>query len=264
MPAWAGMGDKSKSSALLLIMLIATSSLALLTVMPTNAQTTQKPSAPEFTYRFVDHSYDVPLTCTYETDPYSGKEHQITHGGYHVDNRTIEIWVKNQPHVPYGIPDNTWLYYNVTYKGHYEEGWKRFFGDIGYNATDTDYTVLILGYGVDRASTDSILQLGEFPVDTQIDVRIQALVGYYVQVDDPPSQFGAWHHNEFRGEYGDWSEVQTISVPNSPSTSPTYLPFSFLFSDLLLDSVLIAVVVLSVAVVCLLVYVRRMKSQLLK
>lgn len=184
------------------------------------------------------------------------------HGGYHMDNRTIEIWIKNQPHV--GTADGDWLYYNMTYKGHFEETWKRFVGDIGYTATDTDYTVIVFGYGANRASIDNIPQLGEFPIDTQIDIRIQALVGHYIQVQDPPSQFGSWYHNEFIGEYGDWGEVQTISIPNKPSASPTdSSPFSFLFSDILLDLALIAVAVLAVTVVCLLVYVRRIKYRLL-
>jgi len=55
------------------------------------------PAVPEFTVELVDSSYDVPTT--YSTDPYTGK--QVTHEGYHVAKRTIEVRIKNQPFKPY-------------------------------------------------------------------------------------------------------------------------------------------------------------------
>jgi hypothetical protein len=68
----------SKSLAFLLDLLIVMSSLTILMVKPANAQTIPKPSVPEFTAKFVDHSYIVSASTT--VDPYTGKE--ITHQSY--------------------------------------------------------------------------------------------------------------------------------------------------------------------------------------
>ena len=64
--------------AFLLALLIVMSSLTILMVKPANAQTIPKPSVPEFTAKFVDHSYIVSASTT--VDPYIGKE--ITHQSY--------------------------------------------------------------------------------------------------------------------------------------------------------------------------------------
>ena len=50
-----------------------------------------KPSVPEFTVKLVAHPYDVPTT--YSTDPYTGET--ITHAGYHMENKSIEVSIKN-------------------------------------------------------------------------------------------------------------------------------------------------------------------------
>jgi hypothetical protein len=69
----------TKHLALALILLLATSSM--LWVESVSAQSIPKPSVPEFSLKYVDHSYDVPTT--YGTDPYTGKT-IITQEGYHV------------------------------------------------------------------------------------------------------------------------------------------------------------------------------------
>ena len=56
-----------------------------------------KPSVPEFTVKFVDASYNVPTTSS--IDPFTGQN--VTNEGYHVENRTIELIIKNQPFASY-------------------------------------------------------------------------------------------------------------------------------------------------------------------
>jgi hypothetical protein len=77
-----------------------------------------KPSAPEFTVKYVDYSYDIPPT--YSIDQYTGKS-VITNDGKHVDNRSVEFTIKNQPFTPYNDSrgNNIYLYYNFRYKGPY-------------------------------------------------------------------------------------------------------------------------------------------------
>ena len=55
------MGSSGKSFALILILIMAISSLSLLVLKPANAQIIPKPSVPEFTVQFVvDTSYIAP------------------------------------------------------------------------------------------------------------------------------------------------------------------------------------------------------------
>ena len=80
-------------------------------------------SPPEFTVRLVAHPYDVPPTTTTTIDQYTGKEIVTTTPGYHVENKSIEITVTNQPFIPYTDAEGHLinLYYNVRFKGHFGE-----------------------------------------------------------------------------------------------------------------------------------------------
>lgn len=52
-----------------------------------------KPSAPEFTLKYVDSSYDV--EPVYDTYQYTGKT-VVIHEGYHVRNNSIIVSIENQ------------------------------------------------------------------------------------------------------------------------------------------------------------------------
>ena len=93
---------------------MAVSSLTI--VESASAQAITKPSIPEFTVKYVDRSYDTQPTYGY--DQYTGKT-VITKPSEHVDNRTIEITIKNQPFTPFTDENgnNINLLYNVQYKG---------------------------------------------------------------------------------------------------------------------------------------------------
>ena len=84
------MGSISKGFSLLLVVILAVSSLMM--VESAFAQSIPKPSVPEFTVKIVAQPYDVPTTTS--IDSYSGKE--IIHQGYHVENKSIEVKIKNQ------------------------------------------------------------------------------------------------------------------------------------------------------------------------
>jgi hypothetical protein len=86
-----------KILTLILVAVLAASSLAIVG----NVAGASKPSVPEFTLKFIDTSYDVPSTTTTTTDPYTGKQTVTTHDGYHVQNGTIDVKIKNQPFTPY-------------------------------------------------------------------------------------------------------------------------------------------------------------------
>jgi len=86
------------------------------------------PSVPEFTVRYVDRSYDT--VPTYEVDQYTGKT-VIAKPSEHVDNRTVEITIKNQAFTPFtddsGNEIN--LFYDVRYKGSFGQEWTSMFGE---------------------------------------------------------------------------------------------------------------------------------------
>jgi hypothetical protein len=81
--------------------------------MPVVVYAQTLPSVPEFTLKFEAQPYDLPPT--YGIDSYTGKNVTIAEGG-HVENKSIVVTIKNQP-------SSGDLYYNVRYKGHFEESW---------------------------------------------------------------------------------------------------------------------------------------------
>jgi hypothetical protein len=166
-----------------------------------------KPSIPEFTLKFVDNSYDVPTT--YSVDPYTGKN--ITHAGYRVENKSIEITVKNQPFTMYKLDNEQYanLFYNVSYRGHYGGGWEYFSWDRNkewfITQSDSEYTVISF-YHV--------------PSEGVMDFRVQAQIGYFTYYYMPFKVY------EFHGETSGWSETQTITIGESltPTPSPETTP----------------------------------------
>ncbi len=107
------MGSTSKGFSLLFVVILAVSSLII--VESATAQSIPKPSVPEFTLKYVDHSYDVPPTTTTTIDPYTGKQTQATQPGYRVENKTLDVIIKNQNFTAYedtNAQRNYALYYN--------------------------------------------------------------------------------------------------------------------------------------------------------
>jgi hypothetical protein len=197
-----------------------------------------KPLVPEFSVRIAAYPYDVPPETTTTIDEYTGKETTTTKPGYHVENKSIEITIKNQPFTPYTLTEHTGynhetgerrtydrnstvnLYYNIEVKGHFGENWKSVdSGDFTYEGRksnaqlDSEYTVFTI-------------EADDYPKDTVLDFRVRALTGYYVPYGRSVVIFGY----DFFGQESDWSETQTINVNESqmwtplPETTPTQTP----------------------------------------
>jgi hypothetical protein len=209
----------SKSATLLRITLLALSSLVM--VGSAFAQSTLKPSVPEFTAELVIHPYDVPEST--QIDPYTGEVY--TYPGYVEENRSIEVTIKNQPFNSYRMADGNWsrLYYNLRLKGNFSvDDWSYYplHPSSGYvSASHSEYTVI---------SLDRYLYGQFMRDDSQIDFQAQALIGY-----DEPKYGGSapvFVGYTFTGEASDWSNTQTISInpietpTPSPETTPTPSP----------------------------------------
>jgi hypothetical protein len=193
-----------KNATLFLIGVLVLSSLAM--VGSVSAQSVTKPSVPEFTVRQVNNWYDVPTT--YSTDPYTGDK--ITLPGYRVDNKSIEITVKNQPFTSDG--SGVKLYYAVRYKGHYEEDWWNFFSLDRYPVQSvSEYTVISLP--LDRF---------DFPVRAEVDFQVQALMGTVTLVE--ARLWGVPNYYEFEGQTSEWSSTQTLTITENQTPSPTVSP----------------------------------------
>ncbi|MCW3996087.1 MAG: hypothetical protein NWE98_08080 [Candidatus Bathyarchaeota archaeon] len=165
-------------------------------------------SKPEFTVQYVDHSYDVPPT--YGKDAYTGQT-IIVSGGYHVDNRTIDVTIRNQPFASYNASGHmTQLYYNVRSKGHFEDWNGASVRTVNaFEASASGYTVVSI-----NIAYWSVREGG------QIDFQVQAIAGYPAA---DAAYCGSIHFTTV--EEGPWSDIQTITIGSASLPSPTVQPY---------------------------------------
>lgn len=209
----------TKTAALALILLIALPSLTLLTSKPVTAQASVTPSVPEFSLKVIDNSYDVPPHPSSTNDPDTGDPIPTTVPGYHVDNKTIQITIKNQPFTPDSSNDKTNnLYYNFSYRGHNEDEWQ-YYTIHGYESGDDEpqfYSQSTSGY--------TVIEI-EAPSSGEIDFRVRAQIGYYfTYFGDMLSQIWGHYGFSFEGQVSSWSSPQTINVLTGAQTSSILTP----------------------------------------
>lgn len=172
------------------------------------AQSILKPSVPEFTLKYIHNSYDV--APTYGIDPYTGKN-VVTQAGYHVENKSIEITIRNQPFTLIKVDNEHYadFFYNISYKGHYGEDWQYYSYDLNtewfLRQSDSEYTVI---------------SFKQIPSDGQIDFRVQAQIGYFTYYYMP------WKVYDFTGETSGWSNTQTITISDGSTSTTTPNPTS--------------------------------------
>ncbi|MGD2066226.1 MAG: hypothetical protein PVI43_03540 [Candidatus Bathyarchaeota archaeon] len=163
-----------------------------------------KPSVPEFTVELVAYPYDVPPVTTTSIDQYTGEKTVKTTPGYRVENRSIEIVIKNQPFTPFislvdtpyavDVEKEIYLYYNVRVKGHFGETWKDCLTEI--SPSKSEYTVL-------KVSAD-------YPDGAQVDFQVEAMLAFYYDTMVgrllPPIK-----DLRSTGSSG-WSRTQTVTI----------------------------------------------------
>ena len=234
----------NKNLAIVLILIMAVSSLSLLMVKPASAQSIPKPSVPEFTLKYVDYSYDVPPT--YGIDQFTGKN-VIINNGYHIDNRTIVFKVKNQHFTSHTDSNGNVinLYYNFKGKGHFGDQWSLFpfsnepsylypstngqstwrysdnypSGFPEFSQSNSDYTEFTFPL--------RFFHMENAPLRSDLDFEVQAMIGHIEPITTGPIAGDGFF--SFTGQFGDWSNTQTItiadgSVSTSTSPNPTQSP----------------------------------------
>jgi hypothetical protein len=249
------MGNIDKSFPLLLLIILAVSSLIL--AESASAQSTPKPSVPEFTVKLVAHPYDIAPSTT--TDPYTGKT--TTQQGYHVENKSIEITIKNQPYVYSYNGSTAWLDYYIRVKGHFEDNWTILFN---FNKYELNYVDTLPHQSASEFTVISI-PANNYPSIGEVDFQVEALSVYKTtQIMYPHigTEQGAYYAtvNELGQESG-WSNTQTITIPESstsstptptapnygPTSSPTPTPTIPEFSLMIISPLLL--LMLSIAVI---------------
>ena len=191
----------SRSVVLVLFSLVVLSSLVMVGSV----------SAQEFTVEFFDNSYYVPPA--HSIDPYTGEN--VTVDGYHVEDKTIKLTIKNQLRSSYHD-----YFYNVRVKGHFEEIWQALFSyENGPEMSGSVYTVITFSSSGDDVFRNRDSNRFDAPSGGQIDFQVQAFMGYYESSDQPFS--GGW---VFKTEKLSWSETQTLAIPEVPTPSPEPTP----------------------------------------
>ncbi len=214
------MNKTGKTQALLTSLLIILSCLILPIVGSANVQAVSNPSVPEFTIKYVDHSYDIP--ATYGTDQYTG-ETIVTKPGEHIDNRTVEITIKNQPFTPFNDSSGHTInrFFDVRYKGSYGEDWTTMFrGQTQWVWYGQSSPYIKYGYAIQDYSahyTTIIYKLS--PNNGKMDFQVQALEGYTNATYRDSHIFFADVGFSFYGKSSDWSNTQTISFPDGIVTT---------------------------------------------
>ena len=169
-------------------------------------------AVPEFTVELVSNPFDVPTT--YEIDPYTG-ENVTVQEGYHVENRSIEIKIKNQP------ASN--LFYNIRYKGHFGESWNEL-----YSYDNSAYST---GSLLPQSSSEyTVLSIPAFSPGAQLDFQVEALSWHYIEVwvADHPMMPGSEELGHYESKLtlqstSGWSNTQSLTIP-APLPSPTLEP----------------------------------------
>ncbi len=218
-----------KSFLLLIILILTVSSLTI--TKSSFAQSISKPSVPEFTAKYMDFSYDVPTT--YGIDQSTGKNVNIQ-AGYHVDNRTIEFTIKNQPFTPYNDSNGNFigLYYSFRAKGHDGNDWILHpFAQTGQNTWQSTYTNSEYYQNVSSTYpasngvyTDIIIGLDFFSlqnvtIGNLVDFQVIALAGHVNLITSGPLARQGYYN--FTGQSSDWSNTQTITIANQTTSTST-------------------------------------------
>lgn len=235
------MGRRRKQIILSILLLISALIMAnLISTQAISANSTSKPSVPDFTVQYVSHPYDV--QPGYEIDEYGEK---IAHPGYHVENRSLEIKVKNEPFASENSNYSSYSFfgYNIRYKGHYEKEWKYPFGSLdGCSLLDgfpklssTEYTII----------TPQIYFSYKQPVDFQV----QSLAGNLHYFNG--RVIGFVDILSFEGETSAWSETKTVFVERTPISEDESSQMTEQVIDMALFGENLILIVLALAIIIL-------------
>lgn len=188
-------------------------------VKPSFAQSIPTPSVPQFKVTLYNSSYNIPASTT--TNPYTGQ--QTTSPATHREARTLVFIIQNQVFTSFQTKDaynniySVKLYYNLRYRGHFDQSpqdWSVLFGpNFGYIQPTSGPQTAYIANGSYSSQEFDVNQFSVgFPADAQIDFQVEALIGY-------PST-----PTIFTGQESGWSNTQTVTLNQSVTTLPSTIP----------------------------------------
>jgi hypothetical protein len=215
----------SKGLTIAVMLLLAFSSVMIVEIA---SAAIPKPSVPEFTVKLIDSSYDIPPTTA--TDPFTGQI--ITHAGSHVEARTLEIRINNEPFTPFSVTEGSanwtaYFMYNIRWKGHYEQDWHEIYSPSNGFLPRAESSETVYSNQGEYSSTDGLKLTAQgvyiiLPPDGKVDFQVKALIGYVHRVVE--GGMAPWY---FFGEESGWSNTQTLTInEGAPSSNPTASPSS--------------------------------------
>jgi hypothetical protein len=191
------MNSITKSFALIFMGIMAISCMSILTVKSVSAQTTPRPSVPEFTARLTASSLEV----TIKNQPLTGFD------DINVSNPSLYYGFRFKE--PNSVPNN-WEYVPIYFVGTSSYG-------TYYEASGSDYT--IVSFSLDDYPFGGINHHTGISKNGPIDMQVIALIGIEIPTTE---QNGTVYR--FDGETSDWSNIQTITLPASSSSSTPTSP----------------------------------------
>jgi hypothetical protein len=208
----------SKLATLLLTAVLLLYSLVM--VNSVFAQSAPTPSVPEFTLKYADHSYDVAATTTSTVNPYNNQTTTTTVPGYHVENMTIDLTIKNQP-IPPSIEGNkSYMLFYVRLKGHYGDDW--IYPYTAINAypvqSNADYTVI--SFPTSHDTTTMYGEIDHLQTGDEIDFQVKAILAYGYNFS-LCATFPVYSYDYVGVTSSDWSDTKTITIPESQTTTPS-------------------------------------------
>ncbi|MCW4003596.1 MAG: hypothetical protein NWE95_06775 [Candidatus Bathyarchaeota archaeon] len=194
---------------------------SLIFIRPINSEIT-KPSVPEFTVKLFDSSYDILPIST--IDPFTGRT--ITYAGSHVEAKTIEIRIKNEPFTPFPVTEGTsnwtaYFFYNIRWKGHYEQDWHEIYSPSnGFLPRDEGSETVYSNQGEYSSSAGlKLTSRGMYitlPPRAEVDFQVEAMIGYTHRVVE--GGMAPWY---FFGEKSGWTNTQTLTITETAPTPIT-------------------------------------------
>jgi hypothetical protein len=152
--------------------------------------------------KLADHSYDVPPSTTTTTNLYTGKQTVTTQPGYHIENKTIDITIKNQPFVSSSNFNQPLLWRSCK-----RSFWREL--DRTYPYFDDSRPDLQL----QSASENTLISTPQdYPAGGQVDFQVEAIIVTIHPLYN--INFAYWGY-----ETSDWSNTQTLSIPASEPTA---------------------------------------------
>jgi hypothetical protein len=245
----------------LLFILILVILIGVLTSKPIDAQSIPKPSAPEFTMRYMEQSYTTPQT--------NSSNGAWTIPSMNTDGPLILFTIKNQPLSQ--LDNNGTLYYNFRSMTTRQNSWNCYpfegnrttkaWGVFSSGMVSPAYTIASNNPSIVSSNTDYTLipiNLHRFtgeiiPNSTLIEIQLQALYGSINPIEGsvPRTPYGETEfYYQFTGESSDWSSSQIIDLAtglvstSSPSPSPSVPELSWLLTlPLFLSIISVAVAI---------------------